>query len=149
MPDSSDILTRMAPPERSRLLGDILTLMTASDTHQDYRIQHFAQLVLPPVQHDQFRIYHDTNQRPVGFVSWAKLSEEAEQRLLSRRETLRESDWNSGDKMYFMEFLAPFGHIKQMVHDLRQRFPKQKAYALRFDKNHTAVTEYYGVGCFD
>lgn len=144
---SDGILSQMAPPERSRLLGDILTLMSASKTHQEYRISHFASTVLPPVQLNQFRIYHDASGAPVGFVSWALLSDDAERRLLSKTHTLREEDWNSGDTLYFMEFIAPFGHIRQMVTDLRQRFAGVKAHAVRFDKDRdeVVVSEYYGL----
>lgn len=129
----TNILTSMPPKDRSRLLGDILTLMTASETHQDYKVKHFPQSVLIPVQLNQFRIYHDEAGKPVGFASWACMSEEVKERFMHNNPVLTLEDYASGDIVVFMEFIAPFGHIKQMVRDLRQRFRGQTMYAIRFD----------------
>ena len=71
------ILDSMSPPERSWLVVDIVSLMTQSNSHGGYKIQHMSQIVLPLVQLNQYRIYHDDKGSAVGFVSWAMLSEAA------------------------------------------------------------------------
>ncbi len=138
----------MPPENRSKLLGEILSLMIVSPTHKNYRMAHFPSIVLPPVECNQFKIYRNAEQLPVGFTSWAFLSEEAERRLLDKTLLMRDEDWNSGEKLYFMEFIAPFGHTKQMVRDLREQFRGRKGHAIRFDKDRdeVEVVEYFGYG---
>jgi cytolysin-activating lysine-acyltransferase len=104
-------------------------------------------VVLPPVQLNQFRIYHNAEKRPVGFASWAKFSPEVEDRFLNGNPVLSLDDWRSGDTIYFMEFIAPFGHITQMVKDLRKLFRGQKTHAVRFDGDRLEnrhVSTFYG-----
>ena len=139
------ILTQMTAPQRSRLIGDIVTLMTRSDAHKMYKIHHFPELVLPPVELDQYRIYHDEHDNPVGFVSWAKLSESAEDTLLNKAEPLTFEDWASGEIIYLMEFIAPFGHTKHIVNDIRPL--ATKAHAIRFNPHTGAkqIDTFFGV----
>ncbi|MEZ5692023.1 MAG: toxin-activating lysine-acyltransferase [Rickettsiales bacterium] len=131
--NKNNILAIMPPDKRSRLLGDILTLMTASSAHADYKIKHFSEVVLPPVQLNQYRIYHDASNRPVGFVSWAKFSKEVEDKFLNESKPLTLEEWASGDIIYIMEFIAPFGHAKRIISDLKKHYPNHKAHAVRFN----------------
>ena len=147
--EKQDILSAMPPEQRSRLLGDIVTLMTQSPTHLNYKIQHFSSVVLPPVQLNQYRIYHDAKKRPVGFVSWAMLSKEAEGKFLNHTTPLTLEEWASGDIMYIMEFIVPFGHAQKVVADMKKQFPKRKAHAVRYDttgKNGKVISTFYGEG---
>jgi hemolysin-activating ACP:hemolysin acyltransferase len=45
---------------------------------------------------------------PRAFVSWAYLSEEAETRFL-RGDRLTTQDWMSGDRLWLMDLVAPYG----------------------------------------
>ncbi len=145
--EKRNILSQMPPEQRSRLFGDIMTLMLNSPTHLNYKIQHFNSVVLPPVQLNQYRIYHDAKKRPVGFVSWAMLSDKSEDKFLNKSEKLTLEEWNSGDKIYIMEFIAPFGHAQKIAEDLKKRYPNHKAHAVRYDttgKNGKVITTFYG-----
>lgn len=142
-----NILGELPHAERSRLIGDIVMLLSLSPAHNDYRIQHLAQVVLPPVQLNQFRIYHDHARKPVGFVSWAMLSAAAESKFLNEAAALTLAEWASGDRMYFMEFIAPYGHARAIARDLKQRFSNRRAHAVRFDlsgKKGKRIYTFYG-----
>ncbi len=143
-----NILEAIAPAQRSRLIGDIATLMMQSSTHANYKIQHLSKIVLPPVQLNQFRIYHDAKKRPVGFVSWAMLSKEAEDKLLNKPAPLTLAEWASGDIIYIMEFIAPYGHAEKIIKDLQKHHAGRKAYAVRYDpaKKAKVITTFYGDG---
>ncbi len=49
--EKRNILKDLPPTERSALIGDIITLMTQSPAHTDYKISHISKIVLPPVRH--------------------------------------------------------------------------------------------------
>lgn len=70
--------------------------------------------------HKQFKFYFDAKGMPVGFVSWATLSADVEDRFLSEdRPNLHLSEWNEGDSLWIIDFVAPFGNLKYILRDLR------------------------------
>ncbi len=142
-----NILHSIAAGQRSRLLGDIVFLMTISESHAQYKIQHLSSVVFPALALGQYRIYHDAKKNPVGFVSWAMLSAEAEQKLLNHAAPLTPEEWASGDIIYIMEFIAPFGHAQKISKDMKQHLAGRKAHAIRHDsKGGKMVTTFYGDG---
>ncbi len=113
------ILAKASPTRLNKLLGDLVYLMLASDLHRKYYINDIGSVFFPPIDLNQFRIYHRSG-RPVGFVTWASLNNEIEDRYLNTDYILRPDDWKSGDRILFMDFIAPFGDAKNIVRDLRK-----------------------------
>jgi cytolysin-activating lysine-acyltransferase len=82
-------------------------------------------LLLPAIKHRQF-ILATENEKPVFYLAWANLSEAAEERYLAQHPVdMRSEDWNSGDRMWILDWVAPFGHSRVMSRLLeRQLFAK-------------------------
>lgn len=79
----------------------------------------------------QFRIYRK-GKLPFAFVSWAYLTEEAEQGLIDGTRKLQPGDWNAGDRGWIVDFIAPFGGVDSVVRDLRHNlFPNARGKATR------------------
>lgn len=120
--------------KKFQLLGEITFLLTASPLHQKAYVGKIRQNIFPPLELNQFRIYRTQNQ-PVGFVAWAYLSDEIEQQFIAGPMELQPEDWKSGDNLFFIEFIAPFGHTRQILRDLTTNiFPDRVAKSLRFKK---------------
>ena len=68
-------------------------------------------LLLPAIKNKQFILAIETG-RPVFYLSWANLSYEAERRYLQHVLQLREDEWSSGDRMWVLDWVAPFGHSR-------------------------------------
>lgn len=69
------------------------------------------------LQNDQF-------QQPVGLMTWANFTSEAEQRYLqSLDRTLQPRDWEEGDRPWVLDFVAPFGHAAATVSAVRRVLP--------------------------
>ncbi|MFK3776576.1 toxin-activating lysine-acyltransferase [Agrobacterium sp. NPDC089420] len=125
------ILAQASGKRIIKLLGELVYLMLSSDLHRKYFINDIGSVFFPPIDLNQFRIYYK-NGGPVGFVTWASLSKEIEERYLSTDYILRPQDWNSGDRILFMDFMAPFGDGKNIVRDLRKNiFPDIAARSVR------------------
>ncbi|MGV2018160.1 toxin-activating lysine-acyltransferase [Agrobacterium sp. 22-223-1] len=125
------ILGMVSPTRLNKLLGELVYLMLASDLHRKYFINDIGSVFFPPIDLNQFRIYH-RNGGPVGFVTWASLSKEIEDRYLNTNYILRPDDWGSGDRILFMDLIAPFGDGKNIVRDLRKNvFPDIAARSFR------------------
>jgi len=116
----------------TRLLGEITWLMMQSDTHRYIFVVDLERLIKPAIQTGQFKIYRNQKGQPIGYVSWAFLSPEVEERFMTVPDQLRPSDWKTGPQPWIIDFLAPFGGTKQFVEDLRINvFPKDTVNSLR------------------
>jgi cytolysin-activating lysine-acyltransferase len=68
----------------------------------------------------KFRLYY-AKDRPVGVVLWGNVSEEVEQRLAKGVAKLRPQDWKSGDRLWVVEVISPFGGANEMVKELQEK----------------------------
>ena len=73
----------------------------------------------PPVALQQFRIWQVEHQ-PVGFVTWGLFNEETEAGYLAGSRKIQPDDWNAGDRLWLVDFIAPFGGVSQLVRVGRQ-----------------------------
>ncbi len=89
---------------------------------------------MTPVLMQQFRLYYD-QQKPIGpvahatksMVLWARVSAEVEAMLAAGTTKLRPQDWRSGDRLWVVEVIAPFGGAEEMVRDLKAKvFPERE-----------------------
>ncbi len=104
----------------AEVLGEVVYLMAKPATHKFLFIADLEWLVMPPVMLRQFRLWRQGS-TPLAFASWAFLSEEAESRLLNGVRRLPPQDWNSGDRAWLMDVLAPDPQFAQrMVQELKQ-----------------------------
>lgn len=99
--------------------------------HQRYRLAAVERYTFPPLLFGQFKLYRH-EQKPIAYTSWALMSPEAEERFLASRGRIEIEDWRSGDRLWIMDLVAPFGHAKPVIDDLRSNiFPGRSAKAIR------------------
>jgi len=124
-----------APPEGhakklSEVLGEIVWLLSQSPLHKQFFISDLEWFVMTPALLQQFRIFYATD-RPIGVVLWASVSDEVAERLAQGTTKLRPQDWKSGDKLWVVEVIAPFGGAEEMVKDLKEKvFPERPIHFL-------------------
>lgn len=127
------ILDKLQGPELYRLIGEITTLMMYSKVHSKFMVLDIPDIILPPIHLNQFRIYRDRNKKPIGFVSWANFDDKTERKYINGYILRSLEEWNSGDRLFFTDFIAPFGHAKKIFKDLTHNiFPDRYARTLRF-----------------
>lgn len=103
------------------VMGAAVWLWMHSPSHRDMPLSGLSALLLPAITNRQF-ILASQNGRPVAYLSWANLSEAAEQRYLGRHPLLMPAeDWNSGERMWILDWVAPFGHTGPLFHLLKSR----------------------------
>jgi cytolysin-activating lysine-acyltransferase len=112
-----------AAKKTSEVLGEIVWLMSQSPLHKQLFISDTEWLVMTPMLLQQFRLFYD-KAKPVGVIFWASVSEEVEARLAAGTTRMRPQDWKSGDRLWVVEAIAPFGAAEEMVKDLKAKvFP--------------------------
>jgi len=52
---------------------------------------------------------------------WGTVSQEVEARLAAGTSRMRPQDWKSGDRLWVVEVIAPFGGADEMVKDLKAK----------------------------
>jgi len=113
-------------------LGAMAWLMKHAEYHRGWDLQAINIDIVPPIVLGQYRIYRSALSEPVGFVTWAYVSEEVKSALVARLRPMTWSDWNSGELLLFNDFVAPFGHGREIVDDLRSNlFANQVGFSLR------------------
>ncbi|WJV55545.1 toxin-activating lysine-acyltransferase [Pectobacteriaceae bacterium CE90] len=102
----------------AEILGSAVWLWMHSPLHRDAPLHTLSTLLLPIIKRQQYAIVCEDNQ-PIFFLSWAWLDEAAEHRYLTQPSILMpESDWTSGNRMWIVDWIAPFGHslsIRRLV----------------------------------
>lgn len=127
------LLRKISGEKFNLLLGEITSLMMVSKIHRQMQIRDIADIILPAINLQQYRIYRDEKGKPVGFVTWANFSQDIESLYLKGKVVLSQAELNSGEIIYITDFIAPYGHTKRIVSDLRKNiFPDKKVKALRF-----------------
>lgn len=105
----------------AEVMGSAVWLWMHSQSLREMPLHTLSSLLLPAIKHRQF-ILASEGGRPVFYLSWANLSLDAENRYLRQhRICMPESDWNSGDRMWILEWVAPFGHTRVMTRLLEQQ----------------------------
>jgi cytolysin-activating lysine-acyltransferase len=133
------------------LLGEITYLFLNSARHQQYAVHQLAALAIAPIKLDQFRLYR-SRKGPVGYVAWAWLSDAVAADYATGSRLLRPQELRSGPNLWFIEFLAPFGHAPRIACDLRDKiFPDKTARSMRHygDGRPPQVRHWRGAGVAD
>lgn len=101
------------------------------------------QWLLPALRHKQYRIYRKGD-LPVGFVTWAWLSEDVESRYAAKTSSLSPQEWQSGNRLWLLDLVAPFGDAKKVFSDLRGNvFPNEVGRFLRAKKGDDVLRVMY------
>jgi cytolysin-activating lysine-acyltransferase len=143
------VLGKLAPAKLHQLIGEVTGLMMASKVHRQLQVRDIADIMLPALNLNQFRIYRSASKQPIALVTWAYFSPAVEQAYLGGRALLSEAERTSGDILYITDCIAPYGHVKQVIRDMQTNvFPNAHAKALRFvehGKVRPKLWHFYGV----
>lgn len=102
------------------VIGAATILTMQSRSHEHLFASDFKWLIMPPIALKQFKLFrHPKQNAPLAFVSWASVTEETENRLLSGTVKLAPKDWNEGDRLWLIDVVSPFtsqkGILKQLA----------------------------------
>lgn len=128
-------------------LGSAVWLWMHSASHRDAPLKVLPAVLLPAIKRRQFVLAVEAG-KPVFYLSWASLGEEAEARYLSNPpERMPEADWASGDRLWLLDWVAPFGHTRAMRHVIARLFADRCLRSLyhRGDERGLRVMEFKGI----
>lgn len=95
-------------------LGSAVWLWMHSRPHRSAPLRLLSTLLLPAIKSGQFVIASESG-KPVFYMSWAALDAGAERRYVQNPpECMAPEDWASGDRLWILDWVAPFGHTAAM-----------------------------------
>lgn len=100
------------------MLGAVTWLMLQQSSSRCGLLGDLEWRVLPPLMLGQARLFM-RGDTPVGFASWALLSQEAAARWRQPPHRLALQDWNSGEQAWLIDAFTPFGGAREMLQELR------------------------------
>jgi len=105
--------------KRLPAIGYITWLCTQSQGHKQLFIQDIEWRLFPPVMLGQYKLRIDDKAGglPTAYASWAFLSEEVEAGYRAAHR-LRPGDWRSGDRLWLVDCIAPFGGALPLLEEL-------------------------------
>jgi cytolysin-activating lysine-acyltransferase len=107
-----------AAVEKVSLFGQVAWLLLQYPPHEHRFVSDFDWMVMPAVQLNQFRLWQN-NGMPIVYASWAYLNEAAEARIKQDIKKLVPTDWKSGETLWLIDLIAPFGGADEAVADLK------------------------------
>ncbi len=105
---------------RAARLGAACQLAARSGPHGGRTLKTFVDAMRMPARLDQWRLYFNDFGQCMGYVTWAFLAPEVEQRILqSGNMRLEDFEWNEGPSAWVMDLLVPEGALLAVLRDLR------------------------------
>lgn len=112
------------------ILGPALWLYARDPNRKFMFLADIDWAVLPPVILDQCRLYTKDN-IPFAFFTWALVNDAVDQRLRSGTPRIAPHEWQTGEHLWLIDVVVPFGQTEQMIGELRNaQFPNRKISAL-------------------
>ncbi|WP_169734425.1 toxin-activating lysine-acyltransferase [Deefgea rivuli] len=104
--------------ERLPTLGPVAWLYGRDDAKKHLTLADLDWAVQPPLILDQCRLFMK-EKMPLGFISWAYVAEDVHQRLLQGNTQLEPHEWKSGEHLWLIDIVTPFGQREDMLIELK------------------------------
>lgn len=138
-----------SPWNEAEVLGSAVWLWMHSPAHHDAPLHSLSALLLPALKHKQFILASEQG-KPVFYLSWLNLNAQAQARYLRESPLcIPDADWNSGECMWIHDWVAPFGHTRQITRLLQRRLLANRcvrALYHRGEERGLRVKTFQGIG---
>lgn len=110
-----------------RKLGNAFELLAYSGLHKDYSIEYLYREIYLPASLKQMNVYYDSDELPVGFITWASINSIVEGNIENNYTGLSLTEWNCGERLFINDLVCPWGGSHFIVNDIKNRlFPLVK-----------------------
>lgn len=115
-------------------LGKLCFLAGFCPLHRGYRGSVMAGLFFPAVNHGCVRFFEDDKGATAAALIWARLTDDAADRMLHERILPGEAEWTAGPNLWFLDLIAPFGHGRQVARHIARNPPEGPFHFARLDQ---------------
>jgi cytolysin-activating lysine-acyltransferase len=120
--------------ENQRILGAVIQLVQHSELHRYYSLGSFTCRFGTAIKRNRFRCLENERGDMLAFCAWTFITDDTLDRVLNQGHDPQPDEWCEQGTLFFKEFIAPFGHAKLLVSDVRKHIFSNyagRAYGLR------------------
>ncbi|KPA22238.1 Hemolysin-activating lysine-acyltransferase HlyC [Shimia sp. SK013] len=131
--------SRAAGPTDSELLaiGKLQFLASFCPLHQKMPALALARIFYPALNNGCVRFFENEHGKTAAALIWARLSDEVSDRLLRDGILPSEAEWSSGNTLWFLDLIAPFGHARVVARTIARSPPDEPFWFARIDQHGT------------
>ncbi|ADG93152.1 RTX toxin-activating protein C [Arcobacter nitrofigilis DSM 7299] len=113
----------------TEVLGEAVLVLLNSPAHRlSFFVGDLEWLLIPAISKEQFRLYRDKENKPVGLILWAFVDNEVDKKLEMGIGKLGFNDWTSGENLWVIDLIAPMGGGDKMLGELKDTVFKGKTF---------------------
>lgn len=106
--------------KRGQTVGFVCDMARNSPLHAPMPVGGLMSILDAAMALEQVKVYFSDYGECMGYVVWAYLSPDVEQRFLRGKDlSLDLTEWNEGTCPWIVDFLVPRGSLRYVLHDLR------------------------------
>lgn len=106
--------------EGARLLGFACMLIFMSKRYSLFQIATLNLWIQPAIHHKQIVFLFNKDSVPMGYVTWAHLAPDSQERLLNDPDfLLHPSEWNEGGNTWIIDFCFPCGNVRESIKKIK------------------------------
>jgi hemolysin-activating ACP:hemolysin acyltransferase len=126
----------MLDDARQRAVGAAALLLATDSDWKGDLAKFLIEEIVPASRHGKLAFFLNFDRVPVGFITWAHLSEETEARLLSTLDSwLHISEWNEGPELWVRWLYLPKPLLREGISVcLSQVFPGDEVVRVMLDR---------------
>ena len=95
-------------PVRQRVVGAVSMILAEDESWRGDLKRFLVDEIIPSARHGKIAFFLNFESVPVGFVTWAHLASETEQRILQSLDPwLHLSEWNEGEALWIRSLHLP------------------------------------------
>ena len=118
-----------------REYGMLTYLASYCPLHKRYAPDLLRLFFLPAVSHGCVRFFANEAGAVAAALIWARLSDEVSEKMIFENRPPVFDDWKSGENLWFLDLIAPFGHGRQIARHLARKPPDGPFYFARLGRD--------------
>ena len=111
------------------VFGEVCELLAESQIYGHWRMDKVIKTFVPPIAHKQALVFRKGG-KMVAIVTWAWVSDDALEDLKSGKRRIDLDDWKSGENLFFVDFLAPYGGVSKIMRHVMAHFREKSGKGL-------------------
>jgi hemolysin-activating ACP:hemolysin acyltransferase len=124
--------------EQTSLLNDVVSILPiCRNNYNHYNIDMIESFFVYPILLKQYIDVYENNTLK-AFITYAMLDKNAERTWLTNSKNIPLQDWNSGDNIWIIDALSPWGHGRAVTTKLEEHLSKtgHKGKIIRYKRNY-------------
>ncbi|MGF6327627.1 cytolysin-activating lysine-acyltransferase [Pseudomonas sp. BS3782 TE3695] len=127
--------------DKAQLLGFACLIMSMCRRYSLFQIATLKFWISPAIDHKQIAFFFDKKSTPIGYMTWAHLAHDSEERLIKDPNfLLHPSEWNEGGETWIIDFNFPRGCAIDAFKEIKEVFRREsieKVYWVRRNEDYT------------